>query len=400
MQIESQIPIRSRATPRRFAGRLKAFYGAEFGTIGTHLPFFTVWLKAIGIDPSWIGVISAVPAVTRFTVLPLVTGSAERRYLLRGALIATAFLTAIGFSMTGLQTLPFAVFLAYAATACVWTPMVPLTDAYTLRGVARYGLDYGPLRMWGSAAFIVGALVCGVIGDLIAPAHLIWVIAGVAVVSALVSLGLQPMERPTVPRASVHGAKALLRDGGFVAVIVASALIQGSHAAYYTFASITWQGSGLGSLTIASLWTLGVLAEIAVFARSPRFTMRPAVMMGIGALIAVTRWSITAQQPPVAVLAVVQLSHGFTYGLTQVGTMTLLVRLVPAHLMARGQGYFAACSGLVSSCAAILSGLVYARYGQGVYYMMVAMALSGAILIWLARHRLADPHPHSVASGG
>ena len=68
----------------------------------------------------------------------------------------------------GTQHLPFAVFLAYAATACVWTPMVPLTDAYALRGVARYGLDYGPLRLWGSAAFIVGALVCGLLVDLIA----------------------------------------------------------------------------------------------------------------------------------------------------------------------------------------------------------------------------------------
>ena len=48
------------------------------------------------------------------------------------------------------------VFLAYAVTACVWTPMVPLTDAYALRGVTRYGLNYGPLRLWGSAAFVVG----------------------------------------------------------------------------------------------------------------------------------------------------------------------------------------------------------------------------------------------------
>ena len=42
--------------------------------IGTHLPFFTVWLKSVGIDASWIGLITAVPPVTRFTVLPLVTG--------------------------------------------------------------------------------------------------------------------------------------------------------------------------------------------------------------------------------------------------------------------------------------------------------------------------------------
>ena len=52
--------------------------GAVFGLIGTHLPFFPVWLKAIGIDPSWIGIMTAVPSVTRFSILPAVTGLAER----------------------------------------------------------------------------------------------------------------------------------------------------------------------------------------------------------------------------------------------------------------------------------------------------------------------------------
>ena len=63
---------------------LALFYGTLFGLIGTHLPFFPVWLKAVGIDASWIGIITAVPSVTRFTVLPFVTGLAERRQTLRG----------------------------------------------------------------------------------------------------------------------------------------------------------------------------------------------------------------------------------------------------------------------------------------------------------------------------
>ena len=54
---------------------------------------------------------------------------------------------------------------------------------------------------------------------------------------------------------------------------------------------------------------------------------------------------------------------------------------------------------IVTSCASILSGAVYARHGQGVYYVMAAMALLGAVVMWLARRRLAD-HPHSAASGG
>jgi PPP family 3-phenylpropionic acid transporter len=96
---------------------------------------------------------------------------------------------------------------------------------------------------------------------------------------------------------------------------------------------------------------------------------------------------------------VVQLAHGLSFGLTQVGTMILLVNNVPGHVMARGQGYLAACSGIVTSIASIVSGAIYASYGQGVYYVMAAMALVGAIVMWLARHRLAD-YPHSAASGG
>jgi MFS transporter, PPP family, 3-phenylpropionic acid transporter len=399
MPYESQIPIASQAAPKRFATRLALFYGAMFGMMGTHLPFFPVWLKAVGIDASWIGIITAVPSVTRFTILPFVTSLAERRQSLRGAIIVTAFATALGFSVIGTQHQPLLVFLAYAVIASIWTPMVPLTDAYALKGVARYGLNYGPLRLWGSAAFVVGALACGLLVDIIAARQLIWVIAAVAGLGAVVSLGLQPLDNPGKAAAARHGAGALLRDPGFLAIIVASALIQGSHAAYYTFASITWQLSGLGGLTIAGLWVLGVLAEIVVFALSPRFTLSPALLVVIGALSAVARWLITAQQPPVAVLAMVQLAHGLTYGLTQVGTMMLLARHVPGHVMARGQGYLAGCSGVVTSSASIVSGAIYASYGQGVYYVMAAMALAGAAVMWLARHRLSD-HPQRAASGG
>jgi len=71
MPSESQIPIASPDMSKRFATRLALFYGTLFGLVGTQLPFFPVWLKAVGIDASWIGIITAVPSVTRFTTLPL-----------------------------------------------------------------------------------------------------------------------------------------------------------------------------------------------------------------------------------------------------------------------------------------------------------------------------------------
>ena len=160
MPSESQIPTPSQDTSRRFAARVALFYATLFGMTGSHLPFFTVWLKAVGIDAFWIGLITAVPPVTRFTALPLVTGLAERRHALRAGIIVTAFATALGFFVLGTQHLPLLVFLIYALTCCLWTPMVPLTDAYALRGVKRYGLNYGPLRLWGFSCWAPSICRC------------------------------------------------------------------------------------------------------------------------------------------------------------------------------------------------------------------------------------------------
>jgi len=381
----------------RFASRLALVYATSFGLIGTHLPFFPVWLKAIGVDAAWIGIITAVPAVARFTALPFVIGFAERRQALRAGIVVTGFATALGLTMVGTQQQPLLVFLAYAATCCLSTASIPLIDAYALRGVKQYGLNYGPLRLWGSAAFVVGALACGLLIDAVAATRLIWVIVGVALLGALTSLGLRPLENPKAPLTPSKGASALLRDRGFLAIILTASLIQASHSAYYVFASIVWQQQGYGGLTIAGLWTLGVLAEILLFALSPRFTLPAAMMVVIAAASAVTRWIITAQDPPIVILALVQLMHGLTFGLTQVGTMGLIVHHVPGHIMARGQGYLAACNGIITSSASILSGIIFARYGQAVYYLMALMAGSGAVLMWLSRCRLEhDPEKHAL----
>ncbi|MGX9392332.1 MFS transporter [Nitrobacteraceae bacterium UC4446_H13] len=397
-----EIPTDALFASRRFAIRLGLFYAAVFALMGVHLPFFPVWLQAVDVGPAWIGVIVAVPSLTRFTVLPFITGLAERRRSLRVALIVAALLTAIGFAAIGLFHAPVAILIVFALTACAWTPILPLTDAYALQGVARHKLHYGPLRLWGSAAFVAGTLGCGMLADHLAATHLIWVMAGLAILGAVAALALRPVaqDSATIVRA---GARHLLRQPAFVAVIIGAALIQGSHAAYYGFASIAWQASGLGGATIAGLWTLGVLAEIAIFALSPRFGASPALLMGIGGICAVLRWLVMAQTPSLEPLAAVQLLHGATYGLTLLGTMGLLVRIVPTHVMASAQGYLAAASGIVMSGASILTGTMYARLGADIYGAMALMAACGVVVVWLARRSLAggtEGQPQSAASGG
>jgi PPP family 3-phenylpropionic acid transporter len=173
MATESQFPGDAQSSGRRFAVGIGMFYATTLGIIGVYLPFFPVWLKAIGVEAGWIGIITALPSLSRFTVLPFVTALAERLQMLRGAIVALAFATALGFSIVGLLDQPFAILVVFAVTACVWTPLGPMTDGFTLKGVARYGLNYGPLRLWGSAAFVAAAMISGLLADAIAAPHLI-----------------------------------------------------------------------------------------------------------------------------------------------------------------------------------------------------------------------------------
>jgi PPP family 3-phenylpropionic acid transporter len=393
MATESQFPGDAQSSGRRFAVGIGMFYATTLGIIGVYLPFFPVWLKAIGVEAGWIGIITALPSLSRFTVLPFVTALAERLQMLRGAIVALAFATALGFSIVGLLDQPFAILVVFAVTACVWTPLGPMTDGFTLKGVARYGLNYGPLRLWGSAAFVAAAMISGLLADAIAAPHLIWVIVGVALLSAFASFGLQPLDAPkATPGTPQFRARALLRQPTFLAIIGTAALVQGSHAAYYGFASITWQDAGLDGMTIAALWSLGVIAEIVIFALSPRFPGSPVVLVMIGAAGAALRWVITAYEPPIGVLAVVQLMHGLSYGMTHLGTVGLMVRSVPHHVLASAQGYLVASIGIVTSVTMMLSGVIYAQVGQGVYYVMAAMAAAGLVLIGLMRAQLDAPH--------
>jgi PPP family 3-phenylpropionic acid transporter len=61
-------------------------------------------------------------------------------------------------------------------------------------------------------------------------------------------------------------------------------------------------------------------------------------------------------------------------------------------MLASAQGYMVASQGAVTSLTMMLSGLIYARVGEGVYYAMAVMALAGGIVMAISRRRLDVHH--------
>jgi PPP family 3-phenylpropionic acid transporter len=371
-----------------FASRLAGLYVAIFMMGGVHLPFFPLWLKSTGLDAGEIGLVLAVPTMIRLLAVPLATRIADRRDTLREAILIAALVSVGGYLLLGLASGFTAIVAAFALASFAYTPVMPLVETYALKGLAARGRAYGPVRLWGSAAFIVGSFIAGFAADMLAPRYLIWLIVGGMVVIALSAATLEPVAGKSAAPQTRTPDRRLLRDPVFVSIVLSAGLIQASHATYYGFSALAWGAQGYDGKVVAALWALGVLAEIVLFAlqaRLPAF-LTPAMLLIVGGLGGALRWSVMAFDPPVLLLPPLQLLHAASFGASHLGALMYLSRAVPAGQSATAQGYLAIALGLTMAAAMGLSGLLYEAYGVASYGAMALAAIAGSVSALVA-HR-------------
>ena len=368
-----------------FATRLAALYAAMFVVSGIQLPFFPVWLKAKGLDAQMIGVVLAAPLLARVFAIPLIARAADRYDALRTAIVLTATGSVAGFLLVALAGGPTAILIAYALASLSYTPLMPLSETYALKGLAARGRAYGPVRLWGSAAFILGTFAAGFATDIVSARYLIWLIVGASLITAAVACSLAPVHTAP-PAASPPARRNLLRDPAFVAVLVAASLIQASHAVYYGFSALQWRALGLDGTAIAALWALGVIAEIVLFAlqaRLPPF-FQPPVLLIVGAAGGAVRWVAMALSPPVALLPLLQLLHAASFGATHLGTLGFLAAKAPPGQGASAQGHIAIAVGTTMAGATALAGVLYGAFGSLAYAAMASAAVAGGGAAYVA----------------
>jgi PPP family 3-phenylpropionic acid transporter len=375
----------------RFALKLGLFYAAYFLFGGVQLPFFPLWLEARGLDARTIGLVIAVPALLRIIATPIIAHQADRYRAIKTTLVAGSAVGLCAMAVVGWVDGPVAILLAFAVAMAALAPLLPLSDAYALSGLGARGRTYGPVRLWGSVAFIAGNVGAGFLLEWLAPGHLIWLIVSTLALVLAAALALTPLDAGprTVASTPAPSPKVLLRNPAFLAVVLASSLVQGSHAFYYGLSTINWRASGLDGRLIGVLWGLGVAAEVALFALSGRLPtrLRPTALLAIGGAGAIVRWTAMAFDPPTALLPALQVLHAASFGAAHLGMMGFLARAVPRELAATAQGFAATWSGLVNASATFVSGFAYAASGSLAYLVMAAMALVGLMSALYAGRR-------------
>ncbi len=376
------------------ARALKAGYFTYFAAIGVFQPYWPIALAAQGFLPQRIGVLMAAVNAMRI-IAPL----AQERFgrwvgnrvlgVALTALMAALVVPGLAVSHQFVSELLGMMFFSLCLNG-----LMPLYDAIAVDLLQGDGHRYGRVRLWGSLGFIVGSAVVGALLARSGTVVVAVMLGGFLLATALACWGLPASATPSAPVRLDFAAQGWPRSSGRWLLVVCF-LQLASFGGYYSFYSLYLQRFGFTEQSIGLYWSLGVIAEIAVFyaggwlVRSWSLT----ALLQVALAGTVVRWVLIAGWPDSAwVLGCAQLLHLFGFGLFHTVCVLLAPRLLAVD-SARALAYVSSIGwGAGGVAGSLLAGRVWAVWGpQAVFRVSTGLALTALLVagIFLRRPQRA-----------
>jgi len=369
-------------TPFRWSSQ---FFFGFFFVYGVYLPFWALWLEHQGMDSGQIGVLIGVAFATRCVANLLLTPrirQVKKLVPFLRLLSGMSILCLLLFSLS--DRFYWLLLMTVLFNLCIG-PTMPLSDSLANYYAKLKLLDYGQARLWGSLAFIVGSTLVGWLVVHFGSQVILYTAVVGASVLCMMSVR-QPHPFPMDEVSETHGKKEsvfqLLKNKSVLLFLVLIAFIQGSHAAYYGFSSIYWKSVGYSEEMIGYLWSIGVVAEIIVFAVSKvvfaGWSIRALFVLSSCAVM--VRWGCTAMTHEFYALVILQLLHCCTFAVAHIAAIRYIQLSGSQYIVPLQALYNALPLGLVIAVLTPISGWGFEHFGGMVFWGMSAM---GAIALFI-----------------
>ena len=355
--------------------RVGVALAAFFAASAVSTAFLPLWFTDHGLRADQVGLILGLSALLRVGTVPLGGWAADRLGRDRMMLVAALAAAAAACALPGLGSVA-ALFAATALLGTCTSLLPPLTDSLTLALAGQGRLEYGRTRAWGSAAYMGATAGAGLLLVRTGTGPVPWI---VGVAFGLAALFILRLPRVVLPPRTGHVAGPLA-SRAFRLALLATALVQGSHAAYYAFAQLHWRAAGFDDGTIGLLIAEGIVAEIALFVWGRRLVERlgPAGLTALAAGACLVRWTALALVTDLVTLVVVQTLHAATFACQHLSAMQVLRRMPPERASMAQTVLSALGFSLPSAVLVWVAGQLYAGWGGLVFLPMAA--IGGAAL--------------------
>lgn len=365
--------------------RLAIAYFWYFACIGAFQPYFSLYLQSLELSASRIALLMSLGQLMRL-VAPLFWGWLADHIGHRVRIIGGASAAALASFLLLFWVRDFVgLFASLLVLHFFWSASLPLIDALTLGHLATHPERYGRIRLWGSIGFIVAVMAVGALLDAWPINAVLWISVSLLLGALLSASSLRDI-RQTTQHAKARMAQAL-RQRNVLIVLAAGFFMIAAHGALYVFYSIHLVAHGYGKAMVGFLWTLGVVAEIAVFLLMPRIAARISlrlILLICFALAALRFMMIGWAADILILLLLAQLLHGASFGAHHAATMSALNRWFAPAQQARAQALYGSVAyGAGGLSGALLAGSLWDMAGAAVTFSAAALlALLGWVLVW------------------
>ncbi len=265
--------------------------------------------------------------------------------------------------------------------------LLPLSEGFSVRACRlKPDLDYGRMRLFGSAAFIISGFLCGILIDSfglnIFP---IYIIIG-SVLIALLALKMPnfyDLERKShiaLPTTNFDVIKKLITNKNFLFIVFGASIMHAGHALMLQSGAVDWQKTGYSGGVISLFFAIGVIAEIILFYFGSILEKKFAIsgFFIIAAIASTIRWTGMAFEPNFTAMIVLQSLHGLTFGALHLGCVRYFKENLPDGTLGAAQLIYGAVMwGVVMIPVTIMCGYLHEMYAAKAYLGMVFLVFIG-----------------------
>lgn len=374
-------------SPQRLAVRLGALQAANFAGFGIYMPFMPPWLAAQGLSEWQIGLVLAMGMIIRMLASQPITSLGDGRHGAVRVLVTLHLLGAVSFLALMVMPSPGWIIAAMALVALLSSGIIPLGDHLTTAQVRlNPALDFSRIRLWGSVAFLFVSVTSGFAVARLGIDSVPLMLCACSFAAMLVSLSAPPDKREArfADAAGQTTGVTSQRSRLLWLIIIASALINASHAALYAFGTLHWRAIGVDDSMIGVLWASAVVAEIAMFwwfGRRAAASWNAALLfLAMSGAAAALRFALMPFALSLPAILTLQMLHALSFGAQLMGIMAMVSILAPEGRRALIMGRLSAVNACMMGAATLGSGFLYERLGAMTFLAMVPVALAGLAL--------------------
>lgn len=366
---------------KKISAKFSLVYFSIFIVIGINAPFFPLWLSSKGFTERYIAIILATSVLTKLLANPFFAGLGDKYGNRKIPMLYLSFIsTIILFSLNIFNSLYLIAFMAITSWA-LFAPLMPLTESLTTTAIKKYNFDYGNTRLWGSVSFIIIAFFGGIVIEKYGLKY-VPILMTIGALFLFLSIIIMPTI-PSLPARKKFSTYALLKNRNFFPFLLACGAIQSSHGIYYGFSTIYWKSIGLSETVIGALWAEGVVFEIILLAYFYKFKnyTSPKIFIIIAGVMAIIRWTLMAYADTILFIALIQILHAFTFGLTHLAAINFISEVMPVRAQAKSQALYSAISmGAFLAVSISVSGDLYRIFYDKSFLFSSFLAFSGVII--------------------